>query len=240
MMEAVDDPADRPAPGPLTLVQEFLNAPTEEPTPEDLQLGDEMRRLAAAGESQAALAARFGVSQQLVSAALRERRLAGPPGVSLATPATTAAWLREHGFELDQGLSEIDHQKVRRLRDALHALTMANNGADLPHAALTSLNAVAAETRLGFMFTPDTTCQLGPTSAGAGRFIEAILLTVYEAQREGTWPRLKACPADRCQHVFYDSSKNRTATWCSMAICGNRAKVRNYQERRRTLARRSR
>lgn len=233
-MNPMDDPADRPAPGPLALVQAFLNAPLVEPTPDEMQLGDEIRRLAATGESQAGLAARFGVSQQLVSAALRERRLVGPPGQSLATPSTSAEWLRMQRFEPGPGpLSDKEHERLRQLRDALHALTFANSGERLSDAAIGALNELAATIALGMTFAPDGNSALQPAGTGAGRFIEAVLLAVYEAQRDGTWPRLKACPADRCQHVFYDASRNRTATWCSMAICGNRTKVRKYQERMR-------
>jgi len=54
----------------------------------------------------------------------------------------------------------------------------------------------------------------------------------YESMVAGTWSRLKVCPADDCQWAFYDHSKNRSGTWCSMKVCGNRAKVRRYRERR--------
>jgi predicted RNA-binding Zn ribbon-like protein len=50
-----------------------------------------------------------------------------------------------------------------------------------------------------------------------------------------TWDRLKACRLDDCQWVFYDHSKNRSRTWCSMRVCGNRAKARAYRERRRSV-----
>jgi predicted RNA-binding Zn ribbon-like protein len=43
--------------------------------------------------------------------------------------------------------------------------------------------------------------------------------------------RLKVCPADDCQAAFYDKSRNHSAIWCDMAVCGNRAKVREYRER---------
>ena len=53
-----------------------------------------------------------------------------------------------------------------------------------------------------------------------------------EADRRGEWTRLKICPADDCQWAFYDRSRNRSATWCDMKVCGNRHKVREYRERR--------
>jgi predicted RNA-binding Zn ribbon-like protein len=48
---------------------------------------------------------------------------------------------------------------------------------------------------------------------------------------DGTWPRLKACR--NCCWSFYDYSPNRSATWCSMQLCGNRKKTRAYRSRRR-------
>jgi predicted RNA-binding Zn ribbon-like protein len=44
---------------------------------------------------------------------------------------------------------------------------------------------------------------------------------------------MKACAADDCQWAFYDSSKNRSRTWCSMDVCGHRAKTRAYRARRK-------
>ncbi len=45
--------------------------------------------------------------------------------------------------------------------------------------------------------------------------------------------RLRACADPRCGRFFLDTSKNRSRRWCSMARCGNRAKVRRHYERRR-------
>ena len=60
-----------------------------------------------------------------------------------------------------------------------------------------------------------------------------MLAIVFRAMEDGTWARLKACREDTCQWAFYDRSKNRSATWCSMAVCGNRAKARTYRQRHR-------
>ena len=45
--------------------------------------------------------------------------------------------------------------------------------------------------------------------------------------RDGTFARLKACREHTCEWAFYDHSRNRSATWCSMEVCGNRAKARD-------------
>jgi predicted RNA-binding Zn ribbon-like protein len=43
--------------------------------------------------------------------------------------------------------------------------------------------------------------------------------------------RLKSCPADDCGWLFLDESRNRRRKWCSMEICGNRAKARRHYHR---------
>lgn len=45
---------------------------------------------------------------------------------------------------------------------------------------------------------------------------------------------VQACPGRGCGWLFLDRSGRRR--WCTMATCGNRAKVRRFAERRRTSA----
>ena len=63
-----------------------------------------------------------------------------------------------------------------------------------------------------------------------------LLAAVLAAQADGSWSRLKLCAADDCRHAFVDRSRNRSATWCSMATCGNRAKVTAFRARARARA----
>jgi predicted RNA-binding Zn ribbon-like protein len=67
----------------------------------------------------------------------------------------------------------------------------------------------------------------------AGDPLGAVLAATFAAMADGSWERLKACPGDRCGWAFYDRSANASATWCSMRICGGRAKARAYYRRRR-------
>lgn len=45
--------------------------------------------------------------------------------------------------------------------------------------------------------------------------------------------RLRTCANPRCRWLFLDTSKSGTRRWCSMAVCGNRHKVRRFRRRRR-------
>ncbi len=69
--------------------------------------------------------------------------------------------------------------------------------------------------------------------AGAPDSLDAA--TVRSALRLIAKPdeeRMKIC--GNCGWLFIDRSKNRSRTWCDMAVCGNRAKAsRHYRRRKR-------
>ncbi|TMU85839.1 hypothetical protein FGG79_11610 [Bacillus sp. BHET2] len=43
--------------------------------------------------------------------------------------------------------------------------------------------------------------------------------------------RVKQCEGDPCGWLFFDTSRNKSRRWCSMADCGNRAKVRRFYQK---------
>ncbi|MGV9772909.1 CGNR zinc finger domain-containing protein [Streptosporangium sp. NPDC003464] len=75
---------------------------------------------------------------------------------------------------------------------------------------------------------------LEPVSAGVPGGLARIAAAVMGAHADGMWPRLKVCTESTCQWAFVDSSKNRSRSWCSMRVCGNRTKTRAYRARRQT------
>ncbi|MDR7302320.1 CGNR zinc finger domain-containing protein [Haloactinomyces albus] len=60
----------------------------------------------------------------------------------------------------------------------------------------------------------------------------SVLAAAARLVTTGHWDRLKICPAENCLWTFYDRSRNRSRTWCSMRVCGNREKARSWRERR--------
>jgi predicted RNA-binding Zn ribbon-like protein len=61
----------------------------------------------------------------------------------------------------------------------------------------------------------------------------SILLAAARLVDAGTWPRVKLCAAETCRWAFLDESRNRSRAWCSMGVCGNRAKARSFRARNR-------
>jgi predicted RNA-binding Zn ribbon-like protein len=47
------------------------------------------------------------------------------------------------------------------------------------------------------------------------------------------FPHVKACEGSTCTLLFVDRTRGRARRWCSMAICGNRAKQAAHRNRRK-------
>jgi predicted RNA-binding Zn ribbon-like protein len=150
---------------------------------------------------------------------------------TFASPEDLQRWLAEHGLEAEGRPGEPEVERAIELREALRAMLLANSGEPLDPGALDRLNESAAQVKLAVRFEPDGGSALAPDAAGIDGALGAILAIVYRSRAEETWPRLKACRADTCQWAFYDTSRNRSAHWCTMRVCGNRAKARTYRRR---------
>ena len=149
------------------------------------------------------------------------------------SPEKLAAWLREAGLLGDSdGVSESDVQRAAAVREALRGLALSNNGGPVYPLDLATLNQAAGELELRLRFVAARGARLETGRAGAEAALARVLTAVFTAMVDGTWPRLKACRRHTCRYAFYDASKNRSSTWCSMAACGNRTKVETYRRRR--------
>jgi len=156
-----------------------------------------------------------------------------------AMPEGLRGWLTERQL-LDAHaapLGEAERGQAVRLREALRALMLEHNGGEPDEGAAQELERVARRGELAVRFGAGGDAQLAPGARGFAGALAAVLVPVADAARDGTWLRVKACRAGDCLWAFYDRSRNRAGVWCSMAVCGNRAKVRSYRSRERgTLA----
>jgi predicted RNA-binding Zn ribbon-like protein len=66
---------------------------------------------------------------------------------------------------------------------------------------------------------------------------ESLLLPIGEALAkfvcEEDFANVKACKGHNCTLVFADHTRRQARRWCSMAICGNRAKQAAHRHRRK-------
>lgn len=121
--------------------------------------------------------------------------------------SSVAAWQRWTG----RRQSGAQLREARRLRDHLRALA-------------------AGETPDGDLQVP---LEVQLDDRGARLRAESPLARIAAAAArlaiEDRLVRIKICPADDCRWAFYDTSKNQSRQWCSMRVCGNRAKARRHR-----------
>jgi predicted RNA-binding Zn ribbon-like protein len=125
------------------------------------------------------------------------------------------------------GLTEDDVPGARELRESLRATLLVHAGHP-PHRAVTPLGGLLAAAPLAVTVDPaDGSAALAP--AGEASLPARVAAAVAEALVAGTWMRLKACEAADCHWAYYDRSPAGRGRWCSMRVCGARAKMRRYR-----------
>ncbi|WP_433349586.1 CGNR zinc finger domain-containing protein [Microtetraspora malaysiensis] len=175
----------------------------------------------------------------------------------LASPAELTVWLRERDLIQDTDRAADDDLALAvRLREGLREALRRNHDAT-PYEIGEGLEAALAAFPLRVTLVggvpilepaayvprggPGSSGTLGPSGAptassegGVSVGLSRIAAAIPAAHAEGMWPRLKVCAESTCQWAFIDSSKNRSRSWCSMRVCGNRTKTRAYRARRQT------
>ncbi|AXB45406.1 CGNR zinc finger domain-containing protein [Amycolatopsis albispora] len=109
------------------------------------------------------------------------------------------------------------------LRTALRALALGNH-APAPEPDVRCFDRLPFTATTGAEFAPRAT-------APATRALTQLVIGYARAQAAGEWQRLRICPGDNCYWAFWDSSPRGARRWCSMRVCGNRAKARAYAAR---------
>jgi predicted RNA-binding Zn ribbon-like protein len=152
----------------------------------------------------------------------------------LRTAAALVRWLSQRGWLSPKARATRDDLLLALdLREALRWVLLANNGlGPVPASAVRALNAVARRSRVRLTFNGRGAPALIPEATGVDGALARLLSIVHAAASDGRLERLKACRDEDCAWAFYDHTKNRTGTWCNMAVCGTRAKARAYRRRR--------
>ncbi len=158
-------------------------------------------------------------------------------GDALSTPAALADWLVAAG--LLPGPATADDSDLRlahTLRAMLRAATVqpgepTREPPDARPSALEPLAPAALAHLLRVRFPPHAAPTLRPAVSGVAGALALILAGAVAAGVNGSWRRLKMCPAPDCQWVFHDRSRPGNGRWCDPDRCGNRMKTRAYRVR---------
>lgn len=159
---------------------------------------------------------------------------------ALGSPQLLRDWLAGKGLlEADARVDPASHARALAIREGIRTLARANNGEALDPSRVAALNEAAAAVPLTAAIAPvagEGEWELRPAAADADAFLGRVLSIVLHAMADGSWSRIKACRNDTCRWLFHDQSRNRSGTWCTMAICGSRMKARAYRARQREAA----
>jgi predicted RNA-binding Zn ribbon-like protein len=155
----------------------------------------------------------------------------------LAHPDDAGAWLVDNDL-LAAGRTPTadDLAAVVGVREALRTLVLHNAGGPAPTTAqLVPLREIASGGSVRATLDDDGAVRLRPHGDTVRARLVGVLLTIKDAQADGTWAHLKGCANDECQWAFYDRSRNHGGTWCEMATCGNKLKNRDFRARRKPV-----
>ncbi|MCX7513061.1 CGNR zinc finger domain-containing protein [Frateuria hangzhouensis] len=166
------------------------------------------------------------------------------------------SWLRHvdlvpadvlEAFRTSAGPGELDAlaTQARALREWFRGFVLKHMGRTLTQAAvaeLAPLNRILARDE-GFgqvvvRRDPDSGKPVAGLAWEPGRrwrSPDSLLLPIAEAIGElvttDDFADVKACQGHSCTLLFVDRTRSRARRWCSMAICGNRAKQAAHRER---------
>jgi predicted RNA-binding Zn ribbon-like protein len=155
-----------------------------------------------------------------------------PDTDEIENPSSLASWLVEHRLvDTPPELSDEDPARAQSLREALRVLLVSNAGFPLSSEVAEAFDDAVGSARLRLRSDEEGRLELLPADAGGmDHAIGRLLSIVFEAQQDGTWPRLKACA--ECHWALYDHTRNQSAAWCG-SQCGARVRARRHRRRHR-------
>ena len=154
----------------------------------------------------------------------------------LADAEQFTRWVSEAGLPaMAPERVEAERQAAKALRLELREIEASlDSGKPMPETAVEAVNSLLSR-RWSSPRLVSSGCNLdltrveeidGPQVAGAIALDFAEFIVAFERES------LKGCANPDCTMAFYDRGKNNRRRWCTMAICGNRAKVAAYRERK--------
>ncbi|EJM84345.1 CGNR zinc finger domain-containing protein [Pseudomonas sp. GM60] len=164
-------------------------------------------------------------------------------------------WLKQSGWVEDEILQRLQAQampgeletvaaQARSLREWFRGFVLKYKGQPLEASALTELEALNRLLERDEKYT-QITLQDGETPKLAWelkrrwRSPDSLLLPLGEVLAqfvsEEDFTNVKCCEGPSCTLMFVDHTRGRKRRWCSMAVCGNRAKAAAHRERQKKV-----
>lgn len=173
-----------------------------------------------------------GGSLPLDFAATLAARLRETPRELLAEPADLARWLvaaRLAPSRLKVTAGEL--QRARALREAIYEIALARARGEALHDSDRALLNRAAIGK-----TPAPRLERNGVTwehADVASLLTLIAREAIELLGGELAERIRQCSGEGCALLFVDTSRSGHRKWCSMAGCGNKAKVASFRDRAR-------
>lgn len=124
--------------------------------------------------------------------------------------------------------------RLKQFREALHtAYGALISGKRVPQPVLDEIDAIWREahsrTRLEYS-EGRVAARVSLERSGLDLIRDSVVGGAVELLRSLPTDRARVCRGEACGWLFIDSSRGGQRVWCDMAVCGNAAKTRRYQE----------
>lgn len=149
-----------------------------------------------------------------------------PDWERLHEPMDLHTWAASRFGPLDTPISNRQLVQACDMRSAVTALAhAAADGTAFEAHSVDLLNKTAAATPIRPHLPGGSTPASTPTLAAVLSTISGDAIDVFTTPGQ----RVRRCAGDNCPLIFFDHSRPNARRWCSMARCGNRAKVRTHR-----------
>ena len=144
--------------------------------------------------------------------------------------ATDSSWTQQEGSELEQAAHDIC--RFRETFRAFIHLAITEKAVPLDHPVIDEINRILADSSQ----VPKISRLGDPKLVTVHRYERATDLLpriAVECARficEADFRYIRVCEGPSCTLLFLDISKNHRRRWCSMEVCGNRAKAAAYRK----------
>ncbi|RFB71205.1 MULTISPECIES: ABATE domain-containing protein [unclassified Herbaspirillum] len=144
-------------------------------------------------------------------------------------------------FSRSAGPGELDAiaAQARGLREWFRDFVVRHKGQPLPDsvvAELEPLNRLLARDEVFVQIVASEANGVARKKERRWRTPESLLLPLAEAMAnvvcDDNFTYVKACEGPACTMLFLDRTKGHARRWCSMAVCGNRAKQAAHRSRK--------
>ncbi len=123
------------------------------------------------------------------------------------------------------------HGRAIRLREALYCLFVTRPG---EQRCLDIVNREFRRYAMAIRLQSDADAYSIRSPAGS-EILGPIVQSAYDLLISPQLSRVRQCEGDGCGWLFVDTSRTHRRRWCSMAICGNRAKASRHRQGTRRL-----